>query len=121
YTTARRQFETSIRSIDVGAELVADAQAGIALIDVRQGKFADGLQRARGVLALHATHLHALNVAAMASVALNDPGTATQYLQRALAAQPDDATALSIRQSMRRPPLSLPDMGFSPQGIGKGS
>jgi hypothetical protein len=82
FATARRNFGEWMKSTTVDAGSLADAQVGIALINARQGKFESTLASVRTVLTLDTEHLHALNVAAMASIGLSDLDAAMQYLQR---------------------------------------
>lgn len=119
YINARKNFDQTLRIPGVDPVAAADAQTGIALIDVRRGQFDAALRRVREVLESRSEHLHALNVAAMASVGLGDRETAMKFLQQALRLQPNDPTASLLRQTLQAPPVNVP--GVVPSAPGSGS
>ncbi len=100
YASARARFADSARQAAPSAPGEARARVGLALIDVRQGRFQAGLDGARAVLDSDPRDLGALQVAAMASVGLGRRDDALDFVRRALEVRPDDPTALALRETL---------------------
>lgn len=67
---------------------------------VRKGDFAKGLARSREALELSPLSVAALEVASMASVGLGDRDLAKAYVDKILAIDSDNPTALTLRQTL---------------------
>jgi len=103
YDSARARFAEGALRAPSSAPGEAEARVGLALIDVRQGRFDEGLEGANAVLAADPRHLAALQVAAMASVGLGRRDEALEFVRRALAVNPDDVTAQALRETLAAP------------------
>lgn len=115
YAAARNRFKSSALGARENNIADADAQVGMALIDVRQGKFQEGLDRTAKVLAEAPQHLGALQVAAMASVGLGQRDAALAFVRRALAVNPDDLTAQALSRTLEAPAASPPAPPVRPE------
>lgn len=93
---ARAQFDAVTR----GNPDNVDALVGLAVVSVREGKFADGLARSREALDISPKSVAALEVASMASVGIGDRLLAKNYVTEILAIDPDNATAVTLRQTL---------------------
>jgi len=107
YSSARSVYEEALGEGDAGIE----AQVGLALLDVREGKFQNALLQMDKILQQQPTHQKALNVSAMAAIGLDRHDQAKSFVQRSLAVDDRDPTAVDLQQTLSidtAPTLKLP-------------
>ncbi len=96
YRAARSRYSDALGEGDAGA----DAEVGLALIDVREGKFARALARMEKIIQRDPGHQGALNVAAMAAVGLDRLDQASEFVRWSLALDGTDPTALDLQRTL---------------------